>query len=102
MNIYSMLSAFSISIMSNGSISARPSTDDVAHRPHVAVIGAGLAGLTCATYLVMNGVRVTLIEKEARMGGQCWTRYEDNGVSSLGTIAVLCCIVVPIEYNDGL
>ncbi|KAF4650481.1 hypothetical protein FOZ61_000287 [Perkinsus olseni] len=54
--------------------------EDVAHSPHVAVIGAGLAGLACATYLTMNGVRVTLIEKEDRVGGQCWTRYEDNGV----------------------
>ncbi|KAF4657544.1 hypothetical protein FOL47_008398 [Perkinsus chesapeaki] len=48
--------------------------------PYVAVIGGGLAGLTCATYLVKNAIRVTLFEKDDRLGGQCWTRYENNGV----------------------
>ena len=36
---------------------------------HVVVLGAGLAGLAAAHELVQRGMRVTLLEKEARVGG---------------------------------
>ena len=41
--------------------------------PKVAVVGAGLAGLTCAYRLWQNGVDVTLYEANTRLGGRCWT-----------------------------
>jgi monoamine oxidase len=39
----------------------------------VVVVGAGLAGLTCAYRLKQAGVTATLYEASARVGGRCWT-----------------------------
>jgi monoamine oxidase len=39
----------------------------------VAVIGAGLAGLTCAYRLRQRRIDVTLYEANTRLGGRCWT-----------------------------
>ncbi|KAJ9614559.1 hypothetical protein H2200_002696 [Cladophialophora chaetospira] len=38
--------------------------------PHVAVIGAGIAGLRCSDVLARSGVRVTLFEARDRIGGR--------------------------------
>ena len=35
----------------------------------VAVIGGGPSGLTCAAFLAMNGAKVTIYEKQAKLGG---------------------------------
>lgn len=43
----------------------------------VVVIGAGLAGLTCAYRLRQAGVDVTIHEANTRIGGRCWTRRDD-------------------------
>ena len=40
---------------------------------HVAIIGAGMAGVTCARTLVQAGHRVTVFEKEAEVGGRMAT-----------------------------
>ena len=40
----------------------------------VAIIGAGLSGLSCAQVLHQAGVDVRLIERAARVGGRCATR----------------------------
>lgn len=40
----------------------------------VAVVGAGLAGLTCAHRLRQRGVQAELYEASTRLGGRCWTR----------------------------
>lgn len=39
----------------------------------VVVVGAGLAGLTCAIYLQRNGLQVTLLESSDRVGGRVKT-----------------------------
>lgn len=39
----------------------------------VAVVGAGLAGLTCAYRLRQRGIDVTVYEGNTRLGGRCWT-----------------------------
>lgn len=39
-------------------------------KPHVGVIGAGLAGLRCADILIQNGARVTILEARNRIGGR--------------------------------
>lgn len=44
---------------------------------NVVVIGAGLAGLTCAYRLQQAGVHATVYEASARLGGRCWTRRAD-------------------------
>ena len=42
--------------------------------PEVAVVGAGLAGLTCAYELARHGVACTVYEANPdRLGGRCWT-----------------------------
>ena len=40
---------------------------------NVVIIGAGLAGLTCAYRLAQRGVASTLYEARPRLGGRCWT-----------------------------
>ncbi len=39
-------------------------------RPHVCIVGAGLAGLRCAQVLIEQDVRVTIIEARDRLGGR--------------------------------
>ncbi|KAH8671144.1 flavin-containing amine oxidoreductase [Xylariales sp. PMI_506] len=41
-----------------------------ARKPHIGVIGAGLAGLKCADVLLEHGFEVTLIEGRDRLGGR--------------------------------
>ncbi|MEO8639504.1 MAG: FAD-dependent oxidoreductase [Chloroflexota bacterium] len=41
--------------------------------PRIAVIGAGLAGLTCAYRLKQAGYTATVYEASDRVGGRCWT-----------------------------
>jgi monoamine oxidase len=43
----------------------------------VVVIGAGLAGLTCAYRLKQAGIVATVYEANSRIGGRCWTRRND-------------------------
>lgn len=50
----------------------------------VAVIGAGIAGLTCAYDLARAGVDVTVYEKEATVGGRMRTRSLDGLAFDLG------------------
>lgn len=38
--------------------------------PHIAVIGAGMAGLRCSTVLARSGFRVTIMEARNRIGGR--------------------------------
>jgi predicted NAD/FAD-dependent oxidoreductase len=46
--------------------------------PEVAVVGAGIAGLTCALRLSQRGFKVTLFEKSAVLGGNL-SSEKDNG-----------------------
>lgn len=46
---------------------------------HIAVLGAGMAGVACARTLVQAGHRVTLIEKSRGAGGRMATRRSDFG-----------------------
>lgn len=48
-------------------------------RPHVVVVGGGLAGLSAAVAAAGHGARVTLLEKRPRLGGATWS-FQRNGL----------------------
>ena len=47
-----------------------------ATKPQIAVIGAGLAGLTCAFRLKQAGLNADVYEASSRVGGRCWSIYD--------------------------
>ncbi len=47
-------------------------------RPRVAVVGGGLAGLQAALACADAGLRVSLFEARARLGGATWSRERDG------------------------
>src|SRR5215831_18891908 len=52
-------------------LGARPAAGAVT--PRIAVVGAGLAGLTCAYRLKQAGYTASVYEASSRVGGRCWT-----------------------------
>jgi len=54
-------------------------------RQHIAIIGAGMAGVTCARTLVQAGHTVTLFEKSSGLGGRMATRDSAFGSFDHGT-----------------
>ena len=49
-------------------------------RPHIVVVGAGLAGLAAALTCVDSGAQVTMFESRPRFGGATWS-FQRNGLS---------------------
>jgi monoamine oxidase len=55
--------------------------------PRIAIVGAGLAGLTCAYRLKQAGVIATVYEGNTRLGGRCWSllgAFNDGQVAERG------------------
>ena len=52
---------------------------------HIAVIGAGMAGIACARTLVQGGHRVTVFDKNQHVGGRMATRCSPFGTFDHGT-----------------
>ena len=52
---------------------------------HIAVVGAGIAGIACARTLAQAGHRVTVFEKSSSAGGRMATRQTEFGVFDHGT-----------------
>ncbi len=52
--------------------------DDERNRrgPHVVIVGAGLAGLTCAWNLLNKRVRVSMFDAAPRVGGRAFTKHD--------------------------
>ena len=44
-------------------------------KPHVVILGAGLAGLTAAYLLEKQNIQVTILEARDRLGGRIWTQH---------------------------
>ena len=57
-------------------VGARPARAAVASSQRVVIVGAGLAGLTCAHRLRQAGVTATVLEAADRIGGRVWTRRD--------------------------
>ncbi len=55
-----------------------------ANKKNIAVIGAGITGLTTAYYLLKNGMNVTVFEKNNRTGGVMYSFSENNFVYEYG------------------
>lgn len=49
--------------------------------PRIVIVGAGLAGLTCAYRLGQSGIAADIFDANGRVGGRCWslTSGFDNG-----------------------
>lgn len=58
-----------------------PDAGDLANRPRVVVVGAGIAGLTAATALAERGCAVSVVEREHYLGGRVggWTERGPDG-----------------------
>ncbi|AXG80945.1 protoporphyrinogen oxidase [Streptomyces paludis] len=56
---------------------------------HVVVIGGGIAGLAAAHRLLGAGVRVTLLEATARLGGKLWAGEIEGAPVDLGAESML-------------
>ncbi len=52
-------------------------------KPHIAIIGAGPAGLASAVELLNNDFDVTVLELSDRIGGKCYTYYEKSPTGEL-------------------
>jgi len=61
--------------------SGLPDASALPQRPHVVVVGAGIAGLAAATGLIERGVTVEVLEREPNLGGRVagWTEAVDHG-----------------------
>jgi isorenieratene synthase len=59
----------------------RGTRDRVSDPTHVVVVGGGIAGVSAACVLAERGVRVTLLEKDAQLGGRiaAWTEKLPDG-----------------------
>jgi squalene-associated FAD-dependent desaturase len=78
--------------MSAGSLAGR----------HVAVVGGGLAGLAAALECADRGARVTLLERQRRLGGLTWS-FERNGIwMDNGQHVYLACCDAYVAFLDRI
>src|SRR5207245_9638185 len=61
--------------------------------PHVVVAGGGLAGLAASVALADNGIRVTLVEKNPRLGGRATSYRLSSGeyIDNCQHLTLRCC-----------
>ena len=64
---------------------SRPASSETPAQRHIAVVGAGIAGIACARTLMQAGHRVTVFEKSSGAGGRMATRDSEFGSFDHGT-----------------
>lgn len=69
---------------------------------HIAIIGAGLAGLTCAYELRGSGHEVDVYEATDRIGGKLYTVAFEGGPTDMGAEAFLSRRVDAVEFFTEL
>ena len=69
---------------------------------HVLVVGGGLSGLSAAYQLEKDGARVTLVEREARLGGLLETRLVDDCRIEAGPDSFLAAKPAALELINEL
>jgi squalene-associated FAD-dependent desaturase len=69
---------------------------------HVAVVGGGLAGISAALNCADRGARVTLVERQRRLGGLTWS-FERNGIwMDNGQHVYLACCDAYVRFLDRI
>ena len=67
---------------------ALPRPTPAANGPRIAIVGGGIAGLTCALRLAEQGIASTVYEASGRIGGRMFSNtsgyWDDNQVSEWG------------------
>ncbi|MGD1052310.1 MAG: hydroxysqualene dehydroxylase HpnE [Candidatus Dormibacteria bacterium] len=79
-----------------------PSTGGAATARHVAVVGAGLAGLAAALSLEREGWRVTLVERSRLLGGKATSFQLGDVEMDSGQHAILGCYSSFLEFVEEL
>ena len=79
-----------------------PSTGSAAPVRHVAVVGAGLAGLAAALSLKREGWRVTLVERSRLLGGKATSFQLGDVEMDSGQHAILGCYTSFLEFVEEL
>ena len=65
--------ALGITAAGVGALGRYPGRARAAGNPRIVVVGAGLAGMTCAYRLKQAGLLAQVYEASTRLGGRCWT-----------------------------
>ncbi len=66
--------------------------------PSVIVIGAGVGGIAAAAHLARRGVRVTVLEKNARPGGRCDRLTRDGHHFDTGPTLLVMPLLLEAEF----
>ena len=65
----------------------------------VIVIGAGIGGIVAATHLAQHGIKVTVIEKNARPGGRCDRFSREGHHFDIGPTLLVMPLLYEAEFN---
>lgn len=67
----------------------------------VAILGAGIAGLTAAYELERAGFAVTVLEARDRLGGRSWTVKDGSRIEMIGEDTQTCSFADNVYFNAG-
>ena len=68
------------------------------NRPHIVVVGGGLAGISAALACADAGAEVTLLEKRSRLGGLTWSFTHDGLRLDNGQHVFLRCCTAYLDF----